>query len=160
MREFFLGWRRKAGCVTLLMACALMGAWARSQYISDSYFCWTDKSTHYQYSSLGRFSWKSEFRTVSIDPRTINSASGTWRTFTGPKRPKHDDRLTKIGLHWIWSWGDFEFSKKEVIGITTYYLTVPYLPPAFSLPLLSAGLILWKPRKNVTTSDTQEAPHA
>ena len=36
MREFFKGWRRKMGCVTLLMVCALMGAWARSYSVFDS----------------------------------------------------------------------------------------------------------------------------
>lgn len=35
MREFFRGWRRKMGCVTLVMACALMGLWLRSGVIDD-----------------------------------------------------------------------------------------------------------------------------
>ena len=35
MREFFKNWRRKAGCVTLLVACAVMVAWIRSQNASD-----------------------------------------------------------------------------------------------------------------------------
>jgi hypothetical protein len=30
MGEFFRGWRRKAGCVTLVMACVLMAGWVRS----------------------------------------------------------------------------------------------------------------------------------
>ena len=30
MREFFRGWRRKVGCVTLVMACALALNWAAS----------------------------------------------------------------------------------------------------------------------------------
>jgi hypothetical protein len=35
MREFFRGWRRKAGLVTLVMACAVMAMWARSRFIND-----------------------------------------------------------------------------------------------------------------------------
>ena len=31
MREFFHGWRRKTGCVTLLLALAALAAWGRSQ---------------------------------------------------------------------------------------------------------------------------------
>jgi len=34
MRAFFSGWRRKIGCVTLLMALAFMGGWVRS--LSDT----------------------------------------------------------------------------------------------------------------------------
>lgn len=33
-------WRRKVGCVALMMACVVMGAWMRSQFTSDV-FCWS-----------------------------------------------------------------------------------------------------------------------
>ena len=35
MREFFRGWRRKAGCVTLVMALVFMAGWIRRLLISD-----------------------------------------------------------------------------------------------------------------------------
>ena len=35
MREFFRGWRRKIGVVTLLMALVAMGGWVRSLYSVD-----------------------------------------------------------------------------------------------------------------------------
>ncbi|WP_397570114.1 hypothetical protein [Schlesneria sp. T3-172] len=35
MREFFRGWRRKAGCVTLVMACNFAGGWLRTFYVGD-----------------------------------------------------------------------------------------------------------------------------
>lgn len=35
MREFFKGWRRKAGLVTLVIACMLMGLWMRSYGTMD-----------------------------------------------------------------------------------------------------------------------------
>ena len=35
MREFFRGWRRKAGCISLVMALALMGVWIRSLSVMD-----------------------------------------------------------------------------------------------------------------------------
>src|SRR5882757_1087048 len=35
MREFFHGWRRKAGCVTLVMACMLMIGWMRSRVVHE-----------------------------------------------------------------------------------------------------------------------------
>ena len=36
MGEFFHGWRRKTGCVTLLMALLAMGAWVRGLF-GDNY---------------------------------------------------------------------------------------------------------------------------
>lgn len=33
MRQFFRGWRRKAGVVTLILACLVMAAWMRSQWV-------------------------------------------------------------------------------------------------------------------------------
>jgi len=35
MGEFFKGWRRKAGCVTLVLACVMAVGWVRSQHFSD-----------------------------------------------------------------------------------------------------------------------------
>ena len=35
MKDFFHGWRRKAGCVTLVMALAVTGAWVRSNIVED-----------------------------------------------------------------------------------------------------------------------------
>lgn len=35
MREFLKGWRRKAGCVTLVVALGLMTVWMRSHYFVD-----------------------------------------------------------------------------------------------------------------------------
>ena len=36
MRTFFHGWRRKTGCITLLIACVLMGAWIKSRFVADT----------------------------------------------------------------------------------------------------------------------------
>jgi hypothetical protein len=35
MKEFFRGWRRKAGTVTLVIALAMMGLWIRSRLVAD-----------------------------------------------------------------------------------------------------------------------------
>src|SRR5665213_3931590 len=37
MGEFFIGWRRKTGCVTLVVALAITATWLRSHEYSDSY---------------------------------------------------------------------------------------------------------------------------
>ena len=35
MSEVFRGWRRKTGCITLLMACIFMGQWIRIRFALD-----------------------------------------------------------------------------------------------------------------------------
>jgi len=37
MGDFFHGWRQKAGCIALVMACASMAGWVRSLYCPWSY---------------------------------------------------------------------------------------------------------------------------
>jgi len=39
MREFFRGWKRKAGVVTLLMACVCMALWFKSYFRGDAIRC-------------------------------------------------------------------------------------------------------------------------
>jgi hypothetical protein len=46
MREFFRGWRRKVGMVTLLMALGFTGAWVRSLNIGDQFRIPSDDATH------------------------------------------------------------------------------------------------------------------
>ncbi len=38
MKEFFHGWRRKAGVVTLVMALVFTGCWIRCRYVEDWMF--------------------------------------------------------------------------------------------------------------------------
>jgi hypothetical protein len=42
MGQFFKGWRRKVGAVTLLTACMFMGAWFRSSVVADTFFIFYD----------------------------------------------------------------------------------------------------------------------
>ena len=37
MREFFKGWRRKVGVVTLVLACVIIGLWCKSQAAPKSF---------------------------------------------------------------------------------------------------------------------------
>ena len=46
MREFFRGWRRKAGLATLAMALLLMTGWMRSYVIRDVVCVWASQSVY------------------------------------------------------------------------------------------------------------------
>lgn len=145
MRDFFCRWRRSLGVVTLVIALVTVGAWIRSIDVTDWSWWWTERSSHTQYSADGHFSWRSQFYERSVDPRTTNP--GTWRQFSGTRRPKLDEPNTNIGLLWNYSFSGFRIRKSEILGTTTYWLKVPYWLVATPLTLLSASLILWKPRK-------------
>lgn len=53
MREFFCGWRRKAGCVTLVMALILFGGWMRSGQGFDQFWFQTQSTCYFVESSDG-----------------------------------------------------------------------------------------------------------
>ena len=54
MREFFSGWRRKAGCVLLAMAAVLFGMWIRSQVVFDTTTFMVWDRQHEVFSAAGR----------------------------------------------------------------------------------------------------------
>lgn len=99
MREFFRGWRRKVGCVALVLACGFATGWMRS----------------YEYD------W------FEISGVRISSCNGSF----GPSRIAE----TKQGP-WV-------IPKHEIV------VPIPYWAPTISLTLLSAYLILWKPRQRM-----------
>ncbi|MDB5343493.1 MAG: hypothetical protein JWP89_1870 [Schlesneria sp.] len=133
MRIFFQGWRRKVGCVVLVMALAFMGAWIRSLLITD--FCespigsvwqagFVSHRGHFSYGWTNRkgstrFKWNSF---DSQDPIAIRSHSFFF-DFTGGTAPNPSGMPSE--------------------------LIIPYWSIIIPLTLLSACLILWKPRKRV-----------
>lgn len=139
MREFFRGWRRKAGCVTLVMACAFMMLLFRSHLITD--FITTDASNDgYQIVATGggHVVWA---RTRSDSPIVrLSWMSTTWnhRIFAFPDECQISARRTLLGA---------EFKTAHLESKTVVFWKVPYLWFILPLTLLSAYLLLWKPRK-------------
>ena len=158
MLTFFHGWRRKAGCVALVMACAVIGMWGRSQFYSDMvmsrvsghdaveivlhehFVCWNwiwdgEKGPKRRFvkDSRGRIQ-----ATVSylIDPKlTVDWDIGS------DQRPPMPD--ASYSLNWI----QFRLGLLSVDPGEIRILTVPYWSVVWPLTLLSGFLILWKPRK-------------
>lgn len=69
MREFFKGWRRKAGVVTLVMAMALTGMWVRS-LSRDDWFDFSIGDSNYRISSSREYglSWIWWSKTLDASP--------------------------------------------------------------------------------------------
>ena len=137
MGEFFNGWRRKAGLVTLAMALAVVGMWVRSSLVYDQ-CTWADSNhKNVVYSLNGEFGWlrwstsrsqRLSFSSVPIDTEDESK----WRLIHDMIRGMHDAR------EWMCAY---------------WCLAIP-------LTLLSAWLILIKPRKvNLETPSSKPATH-
>ena len=114
MREFFKGWRRKAGCVLLLLAGVSTNLWL---------------------ASFGEWTYTITFRANRID------SSHGWIEFYDENAARMVDVEIGNGLS----------TTKEV---NLPVLSVPYAAVTIPMTLLSACLILWKPRQRT------EPPHA
>ena len=68
MHTFFHCWRRKAGCIALVMACVVMGEYARSQSCSDR--LWVSLTP------TRRLSLKSQSSVVAIEYRRESESYG------------------------------------------------------------------------------------
>jgi hypothetical protein len=141
MREFFRGWRRKVGCVTLLMACALLVGWVRSHVVLDSLsFSVRCQVTESLVSGGGLVAWQAKTNT-SPPSVTWNTAPVT-DSFDGFNFPSMRCSWRRFGF----GLGEFvpeeEFDTERIV-----FRIVPYWSLILPLTLLSAYLILWKPRQ-------------
>lgn len=135
MSEFFRGWRRKVGCVTLILAVAATTSWMRSMILADTLMFGVGNEQYMVFSSDGMLSWYS------------------WR-FATSDRPS-------VGTQFVAK--SIRLSDPSFFVATSYQRachlsrrwTIPYRVFAISLTLLSAYLILWKP-----CPKPEEQPHA
>jgi hypothetical protein len=129
MREFFKGWRRKAGCVTLVMALALGGLWVRSFSDYDFFLFPVLGRQNLCSTSAGRVTWWS----IPItDPTEVEWRHGSAMAGTHGA----------IGFYLMTSTDGMDSDQRAQLRLWTAphsFLVVP-------LTLLSAYLILWKPR--------------
>ena len=122
MREFFHGWRRKAGCVLLVAAAALLGVWIRSGVIPD----------YMQYE------WGGSVHTIKSENATLS-----WTSCDSVERQEY------MRLELRRQRTDHSGSIEIPLPRSYRKRTVDYWSITLPLTLLSAYLILWKPRKRV-----------
>lgn len=112
MREFFHGWRRKVGVVTLVMALVMMALWIRSYVLFDQIFVLGNLVL----SNSGCIVWD-------------------WQGWGGPDANFlhfYSDRASPFDVDWYFG--------TDGIRLPYWIVTIP-------LTLLTAYLILWKPRE-------------
>jgi hypothetical protein len=140
MHTFFHGWRRKMGVGSLVMACVLMGMWMRSYGIRDVVWIYPHRTTlHWLASSNGRFEWMT---IQSLDGDLTGDIHNRWRTYP-LTAPMLDARAPDANTTKRSKWAEPPTSDSRSLHI------IPYWSLVLPLTLLSAYLILRKPRKRV-----------
>lgn len=152
MREFFRGWRRKLGVVTLGLALLVMGWWIRSLYSTDGMTISCEKEcTLYQLVSIdSSLAWKhsdwSANRSIPIIP--------LWETVEAFKLDEVVLSPGTVRFRW---WGfyivDLVFPER-----TTRWWIVPYWSIVIPLTLLSAFLLLSTPQPATPVKATESTP--
>lgn len=127
MKDFFHGWRRKVGIVTLVMACVVCGLWVRSFYIMDILAAGGSTRQHVVESVNGRIWWTAYLEGAEWE----FSSTFVHRAFP----PGYLETILPRKM------------LAEVEGGQFGQWIIPYWSITIPLTLLSAYLILWKPRK-------------
>lgn len=149
MREFLRGWRRKVGCVTLVMACMAIALWYRGQFAADNIAIGIHRRTALE-AELGTGAVAIGFR--SLDATIEEEASLTDKFFDWYVLPPVETRFPLLPTMRRDVWSRTGFMGPMTFG-PCFYVTIPLMPATLSLTLLSAYLILWKPRKRKAESD-------
>lgn len=159
MRDFFKSWKRKAGCVALVLACGLLAGSMRTQFVVDEFRFgdWQD-SASFLVNCGNSITWMRTHKQkqVSLAPK--------WTQ--GPSRFHKPDYVEWLlsgewEADWKWCWLGFESGSLTRIrfGMTLTYWRVSYWSVILPLTLLSAYLLFSKPR-SPKHSQRPERDHA
>lgn len=183
MREFFKGWKRKLGCVTLVIACVFASVWLRSMTVADHIDIQHNKRLYMLNSRIGKLVYCQfeqdcfpNLQPVGIATHFLPTINGT----TGARIAALHSLTPTPPMTWTTSStvvGKFEgmenvpvithrgfFGIEYVvrktprigdfqIGQQFVILTVHYWSVVLPLTLLSTWLLFVKPRRAKSTPD-------
>ena len=138
MREFFRGWKRKLGVVTLMVACVLTGGWIRSLTHAESVrFVSGEKTDEIWLSGEGKIAWLRNQHSSHI------SGPPEWRS-----DPAYFFNSYFTFGKVTWKWRFLSFSATERLddgsGVRKVCYIAPYWSIVLPMSLLSAWLLLSK----------------
>ena len=172
MREYFKGWRRKVGCVCLVLGCGLALAWLRSFSSRDhAYFRGSQKvagttvtcSRLCVTSETGAIIWTTTYLTYPVDHKDLPNIAELFPLKPLPFVEFNRESIIPVfeipqscyddpQLDWEWRFLGFgsAVSRYSVLpdsvdSFQAYFC--PYWAFVFGLSCLSICLLLWKPRK-------------
>ena len=166
MQIFFHGWRRKVGCVLLVVAVAVLGMWMRSRFCRDDFVLAFSKKTAIVAVIGGRgvqWSWRWQdgegyfhpsdggpafYEVMFDDSKTVD-----WKTY--PFVDLNADPFQD--LQWSYRWGSLGCGGTELGPIGSLELNVPYWPMIFLISLVAAVLLLVPSRTEFTNKRQSHA---
>ena len=153
MREFFQGWRRKAGCVALMLAASLFVAWMRSRaYVDRLTLRMSPTADVSFYSQHDGIEFEYRWETDGVTDADVSMHFGNlfdWQTSQKPiedhshRFPTQDFFVFRIRSE---GWKALRSNGMDV-SCHGRILCIPHTPAMLIVTLLSAYLILWQPRK-------------
>ena len=157
MGEFFRGWRRKIGVLTLLMACVFVAGWVRSSISRD----WIAFDAGKHWVVFGSDSQRL-YCMVDYSKNYVNKDGATWKvpSFGTAVRSKNDPlapaSLDDSSRSWSRYWLGFAIWQKTYWDFyqSTLYV-IPYWSVVIPLTLASAFLLLTKPRQSTQKKVTE-----
>ena len=158
MYDFLRGWRRKKGVITLVTACLILGAWLRSLRTFDSLFVHGDQ-WRYGISSVDGRIWF-----INTTPLLGES----WVAWNSREHQPEFDPMDGANVNWRRDGAGFHIgtytrpipSQTASGKFEAFSLMIPYGVIELPLALLSAYLIVLKPRTRSATTSTQMAADA
>lgn len=141
MRELFRGWRRKVGCMTLVMALVLAGIWVRSFNTFDILVCPARQQTTLV-SGNGSIVWAKAWIAKDTKPFQLPK----WKAMPSKSQLFFSDPA--LNINWIrCRFGSgYEYTDAPIRQISSSYWIFPFWSIVMPLTLLSAYLLLSKPR--------------
>jgi hypothetical protein len=142
MFDYFRGWKRKTGLLALVLSSVFAAGWVRSRLIMD-HFCYRTSASTYQelFSVAGQIWWTGTIESRGkLDCKWYSSNQNTNILICRPE-----------DILWRRKFFEFEFGEfpDPNIGNATYCIA-PYWSIVIPLTLLSAYLLLSKPRVSKT----------
>jgi hypothetical protein len=172
MREFFNGWRRKIGMMTLVLALMFMELWGRSHSVKD---LWGFGSGQ-EKAVLGLTTFPGEFRwqRQEFDREAFYRVGWYCRAYDTSELAATDDVVSPSGkLEWRWRRLGFDFGA-ATLNATSYaapgyyaegvevpqdpeepnlkrvvFWTIPFYSIVLPLTAVSAFLLIFKPRQSL-----------
>lgn len=150
MGDYFKPWRRKIGVVMLFVTCMFASAWIRSYSVQDGLNIRVSDTTRYFfYSSIHGLVWENA---SGIDPK-MNAAFPAILV-SSQDANKNAVTLRNASMQ-MCRFGDFQFSGDDSVLI---FVLIRYWTVVIPLTLLSAYLLLSKPRKSTPKKITEPIP--
>lgn len=136
MFEYFSGWRRKAGVVTLILSCTLLAGWVRSLKKRD--FLEVDSAT----TTYRLASGLAELRLIRAIPNAGRGLAWTNQDIT--IEDSKWGRWEGYEMQWEWDFAPFNIGVGTIGGVEAMVVAFPYWSIILPITVLSTWCLVSK----------------